>query len=295
MTLHRQAGRKDSVFGRTKLLWSFVVCLLLLTACLPEPEALSSTPTPTATITVTPTITATIIWFPATATFTSIPTRPVEPTQDFRPQVGETILEDSFVDKTLWQTAQTAAGSVAYGKEELTLAVKQARGTLISLRKTPQLANFYMEIDVQPSLCRDGDNYGLLIRSASTQDFYRLMLNCSGQVRLERVKGGKFVVLQDWMASGQLLPGGMMRTRIGVAAEGQELRIFLNGVFHFSIKDTVFSSGVVGVFARSAGDTPLTVSFSNLVVNGLGSRQPAVFSPTATPAPVRKPSVTPRK
>lgn len=271
------------------------MCLLLLTACLPEPEALSSTPTPTATITVTPTITATIIWFPATATFTSIPTRPVEPTQDFRPQVGETILEDSFVDKTLWQTAQTAAGSVAYGKEELTLAVKQARGTLISLRKTPQLANFYMEIDVQPSLCRDGDNYGLLIRSASTQDFYRLMLNCSGQVRLERVKGGKFVVLQDWMASGQLLPGGMMRTRIGVAAEGQELRIFLNGVFHFSIKDTVFSSGVVGVFARSAGDTPLTVSFSNLVVNGLGSRQPAVFSPTATPAPVRKPSVTPRK
>lgn len=274
----------------TKLLWSFVVCLLLLSACLPEP-ALPATPTPEPTVTVTPTVTATVIWFPPTVTPTAIPTRPIEPTEDFRPQVGEKILTDLFVDKTQWQTTSTAAGSVAYGKNELTLAVKQPKGTLYSLRKQPQLMNFYLEIDAQPSLCREGDNYGLLIRSASGQDYYRLLMNCSGLVRLERVKDARFTVLQDWVASGQVPPGGMMRTRLGVAAQGQELRIFLNGVFHFSVKDPVFTSGAVGVFARSAGDTPLTVNFSNLVVYELVAGQPALNSPTLTPA--RKPTAAP--
>jgi hypothetical protein len=34
----------------------------------------------------------------------------------------------------------------------------------------------------------------------------------------------------------------------------------------FSVRDTGDPSGTLGVFARSAGDTPLTVSFSNLKV-----------------------------
>lgn len=259
------------VFRGVSRLACSMLLLVLLCGCLPEAAPLP-TPQPTATQTVTPTVTATIVWFPPTATYTPAPTQKVEPTADLRPSLGEVILTDDFTDTSQWLTSRTAAGSVAYGKGELTLAVSQPKGSLLSLRKSPQLYNFYAEIDAQPSLCRDGDAYGLLLRSASAGDFYRLLVNCSGQVRLERVKNSKNALLYDWTASGQLQPGGMQVTRLGIAAQGSELKIFVNDVYQFSVKDPVFTSGVVGVYARAAGETPLTVNFSNLVIYNLGAQ-----------------------
>lgn len=259
-----------------------LLLLLVFSACLPEPPPVP-TPEPTATATITPTITATVIWFPATPTFTAVPTRPVEPTLDARPVLGDLLFEDPFTDTALWLTSRSAAGSVAYGREELTLAVSQSKGSLLSLRKSPQMNNFYLEVDAQPSLCRANDAYGLLLRSASAQDYYRLAINCSGQLRMERVKNSRMLPIYDWTTSGQLQPGGMLRSRLGIAAQGPELRVFIDGVYQFSVKDPVFASGVVGVFARAAGDTPLTVSFSKMTAYSLAPAQPQ--RATVTPAP----------
>lgn len=260
-------------------------CILLipflLSACLPEPAPLAaqSTSTPTPTVTLTPTVTGTINWFPPTSTFTTLPTREVTPTDDPRPVLGDVLLEDPFTDKTQWQTTRTGMGSVAYGNGELTLAVAAERGMLTSFRKSPQLSNYYLEMDVLPSLCVDSDAYGLLLRASTPLDFYRLLVNCSGHLRMERLKNGKYVILQDWQPSGQLLPGGMLRARLGVWAQGDELRVFVNDVHQFTVRDTLWSSGTVGVFARASGDTPLTVNFSNMTVYTLGpaaasTRQP---------------------
>ncbi len=270
----------------TALAISAVFCMILLTACLPETP--SPTPIlPTPTVTITPTPTATIVWFPPTATPTPIATQEVMPTEDPRPALGALILQDPFTDQSQWGTGKTGAGSVGFGKNELTLAVSTPQGNLISLREAPQLSNFYMEIDALPSLCLGNDLFGLLLRANSSQDYYRLMINCKGQVRMERVIKARMSLMQDWMGSGQLQPGGMMRTKVGVWANGQDLHIFINGVYHFSVKDSVYPSGVVGVFARSAGDTPLTVSFSNLSVYAASSSAPN-FLPTLTPPPVLK-------
>ncbi len=277
----------------TALLWSVVFYIFALTACLPEPET-PAPPTPTPTPTITPTATATIVWFPPTATFTIMPTHEITPTPDLRPALGSVLLQDSFTDTTQWLTSRASAGNVAYGKGELTLAVAQPGATLLSLRKGPQLSNYYVEMDATPSLCRGGDMYGLLLRASSNQDYYRLMLTCSGKVRMERVKNAKVALLQDWVTSGQILPGGMARTRVSVWANGQTLSVYINDVFHFSIKDPVFNLGTLGVFARSAGDTPLTVSFSNLTVYSvMGGNSPVTPTPLPdigrTPTAAQKP------
>jgi hypothetical protein len=88
----------------------------------------------------------------------------------------------------------------------------------------------------------------------------------------------------------------MLPVRLGVWALGGELRIFANDIFQFSIRDPLWKSGRVGIFARAAGDTPLTVSFSNLQVQALdASRIPTpVPSPTITvpPTATRRPTAT---
>jgi hypothetical protein len=273
----------------------FLLVLLIglgLSACLPAEITPTSIP-PTETPTVTPLLpSATVIWFPPTQTFTPFPTQAVTPTQDLRPEVSGILLDDQFDQPKTWTTSRTAIGSVAFGQHELTLAVASAKGSLISLRAAPLLNDFYLEIDTLPSLCRAEDNYGLLLRATSLFDYYRLLVNCNGQLRMERLKNGKFVILQDWMTSGQIFPGGMIRLRLGVWARKEEMRVFVNGVYQFTVRDTVWPSGQVGVFARSTGETPLTVSFSNMRVSSLGSSF-APGAPTSTAIPAPKPSKTP--
>lgn len=263
-------------------LLAVLLIVLPVSACLPPTPSPTPVP-PTATVTITPTPTVTIVWFPPTPTFTPAPTRIVEPTVDLRPHLGAVWLKDDFTGQDQWQTTRNDIGSVAYGKQELTLAVSAERGALLSLRKTPQFNNFYMEVDALPSLCRAGDIYGVLLRAASGGDYYRLMMNCNGELRMERVMNSRYTVLKDWVSTGQVRPGGMLRARLGVLAQDADLSVFVNDAFQFSVRDTAFESGALGVYARAAGDSPLTVNFSNLVVYYLdqdNGRDPSAVTPT---------------
>lgn len=263
-------------------LTALLACSLILAACGATPI-----PLPTTTPTLAPTTTATVIWFPATATATPAATQAVQPTAERKPGVGQLITSDNFSDQTRWSTSLNSQ----YSQNTLTLSVQQPRSLVFSLNKTLNLDDAYLEITSQASLCRGSDSYGLLLRATSGQDYYRWLINCAGQQRLERLKGGQAVLLQDWMPSGQLAPGSPITARLGVWAVRDELRFFINGVYQFSSRDPVWRAGTLGVFARSAGDTPVSVSFSQLEVYAVFA--PPTATPTITPTPTRTPSRTP--
>ena len=117
------------------------------------------------------------------------------------------LLTDDFSQSGQMSVYKTANGSAAYGRKEFTLAVAAARGYLTSLRSQPELGDFYLEVTVNPSLCREGDSYGLLLRAANEWNYYRWVVTCSGETRLERVKDGFAVLLQDWLYSAQIPQG----------------------------------------------------------------------------------------
>jgi len=278
--IFRPVRRKTIYIKRLCLSACLVFCLLGCSSQFLAQPTLIPTDTPSPTLTDTPTT----VWFPATATPTMMPTQPILPTADEKPAVEEELLSDDFTDSAQWSTGLTAAGSVAFGDKELTLAVSQPKGTLLSLSKAPLPENFYLEMTVDLSLCRGGDAYGLLLRASSPGDYYRYVISCTGQLRLERLKNSKLAILQDWTVGGQIPSGSPLMLRLGVWAAGSEMRFFINDEYAFSARDPVFTGGTLGVFARSAGDTPVTVSFSDLHVFALG----------ALPTPLPSPSVTPR-
>lgn len=271
------------------------ICLLsaaalLLGGCaVAAPQGTPTPAPPTASITPSPTQTGTILWFPATRTPTPPQVIEVQPTVEHRPGIGKLILEDDFTKANQWNTGQSAAGSITLGDGTLTLAIPNLTGSLLSLRSATTLTDFYLEITATLGLCRGADSYGLLLRAQSAQDFYRLLINCQGQVRLERLKNGQVVILQDWVYSGQVPPGSPLVLRIGFFAVRGDLRIFINDMYQFSAADTIFSSGTVGVFARSNGENALTVNFSDLQVHLVDpARVPTnTPTPTITPSPTR--------
>ncbi len=261
-----------------------------LSACSP-----AIAPLPTATVTVSPQPSATVVWFPATNTPTPHPTVVVQPTADQRPAVGAVLFQDDFSNRKRWGTQNGASGNIAYGNGNLTVAATGVKTTLTSLRAETLITDFYLEIEVSPSLCRGIDSYGLLFRANTMFDSYRLVVSCQGQLRLEKLRAGQVTVLQPWTLSGQIPPGAPQSFRLGVWAVRNDLRLFVNDVYEFGVRDNSFRTGGMGVFARTSSDSAVTVSYSNLTVYTIDlERVPPTPTITPTPAPTARPSATPR-
>ena len=194
------------------------------------------------------------------------------------PGIGDVTLSDDFSDKSAWDIAVSDQGSAAISRNRLTLAV-QPGIYLASLRRDITFGNFYAEISARTSLCRAEDNYGIIVRSVGSS-FYRFVLSCNGFIHVERIKNGTKLIIYEAVPSGDAPLGAPGEVRIGMWAVGSEMRLFLNGRFQFSIIEKTFPSGAFGVFARSMGDTPVTVTFSDLTVYDVDY----VF-PTRTPNP----------
>jgi hypothetical protein len=259
--------------------------VVFLAACVPPELQATETPLPIPTATAELAPTETIVWFPPTPTRTPFPTREIVPTPDRRPGIGALILEDDFSqagDDALWQTRRIEGGSTAYGNNQFTIAISEPKISMLSLRSEPALDDFYLEMTLSPSLCRGEDAYGIVFRATDELNFYRLLTNCNGQMRLEKANSGALGIVHDWTASGQIPPGSPLVLKVGVWAHGDDLRIFVNDVYQFGETDTLRGSGRVGVFARSAGQTPLTVSFDNLEIYELTGEIPAEPTPTPT-------------
>lgn len=261
--------------------WALGIFLLGLAACTVQPSSSALLSSPTPTVTLTPTRTP--VWFPPTDTPTPIPTATPVPTLEMRPGVGEVVLADDF-SGTNWQTGETEAGRITLSRGELTLAVTAEKGVLTSLRSGTLPGDGYLEITVQASLCRPQDVYGVLVRAISPRDGYRILFNCGGSLRAERLKDGKIALLQDWTPVAGL-PSGLLPARLGVWMAGQDLRLFVNDVYQFSLRDPVWTEGSIGAYARAAGSSPLTVTFSTLEVRALDASRIPTTTPFPSPTP----------
>jgi hypothetical protein len=185
---------------------------------------------------------------------------------DVRTLAGELIFSDDFSDPSAWSLATTTTGSAALGKKELTLAVSQPGGYLYSLRQKTNLVDFFVEITASPSLCKDSDEYGLLLRVSKSLEFYRFSITCDGHARLDRYFSGKASSPQPPIISGAIPPGAPSISHLAAAVKGKQMDFFVNGEHLFTVRDPSLLSGTLGVFARSNGETALTVNFSQLKV-----------------------------
>ena len=207
-----------------------------------------------------------MIWFPATATTTPFATPVISPTVEIQlPAAGDIIFTDDFSDPSQWLLGQTTTTSIALGNNALTLALDQPGGYLYTLRNKPTLTDFYLEVTASPSLCRDEDEYGLLLRVSPAMEFYRFSLYCDGGLRLDKYVSGRASSPLPKTLSGSVPPGAPSSSRLAVWAKGKEMRFYINDEYQFNIKDPTLLQGSLGFFIRSAGDNAVTISFSDLI------------------------------
>ncbi|KAA3642204.1 MAG: hypothetical protein DWQ07_24520 [Chloroflexi bacterium] len=243
--------------------WLFISVVLLLAACAPAQNIEApDTTTPTGTATLTPTI----VWFPPTHTSTPFPTLELTPTPDLRPNLGDTILEEDFEDGGQWSLVESESATSAITNNHLTLTLRQDKSYLLTNRSTPFLGNFYTEVTASPQLCRGADEYGMLVRVMAANSYYRFSLSCDGRAKVERLVNGVASSMAPWTFHGIIPQTAPSSVRLGVWASGQELRFFVGEHFLFTVQDTVFFQGGLGLFVRTAESEAITVTFSDLLV-----------------------------
>ena len=281
---------------RKPIILNFLILLIIVvmvSACndfslAPATQTVSPLPF---TRTPTPTPTPTRIWFPATETSIPQPTRAVLiATLDQRPLSNTILIEDDFSVPGRWTTSSTEYGSVAYGLDELTIALNQARTSLYSFFLEPVPNQYYLEMLVNPSLCKGEDLYGVAFQVQSNSDFYRLVLRCDGQIRVDLIRGGSVVTIVEQPSSGQLRPGAMQEIPIALWLNANEVQVFIDGIYQFRVDGLLWRTGGIGVYARSAYDSALTVNFSEFIL-----REGQAFPPTPVPTwtPLPAPTKTP--
>ena len=230
----------------------FLVFLaLLLSTSLAGCQLTDNPPAPLPTDTPQPptqTPTPTTVWFPPTATFTPLPTStlPITPTVSISPVYGELLLADNFEDPKQWATGRTGSGSIGVQNNELTLAISRPNGYLSSLRAGTKLGNFYAEITASPTLCREGDEYGLLLRVSPGEDFYRLSLTCDGQIRLDKYYQGKASSPRALTPSGAVPPRRAQPDAPGRIGRWQEFELLYQWRIPIHRARSIVACGRVG-------------------------------------------------
>lgn len=245
----------------------FLTALLALSGCDFLPTEATITPTLTATQTETPT--PTIDWFPATPTSTmqTLPSPTPQPTlADLREGVTQRLIDDNFTDERLWETQQSSFGNVAFGIENLTLAVASPETGLTSFSQHVLGEDFYLELTIQASLCQPDDQVGVLFWRQSDSDYYRILIDCAGQVRLDLIQDGQTIVVNDWESGVRVQPGAPAINRLGVWVSRGQFQLYINDTFQFERRVADNRSGGLGVFARTISGSAMTVRFSDLQV-----------------------------
>lgn len=118
----------------------------------------------------------------------------------------------------------------------------------------PDIGDFYLDATFEVEECAGKDRYGLFTRGTNIEDNphgYLFGITCDGHYSL-RIFDGEFSTLIDWTKSEHINSGSDQTNLLGFWANGDTLRLYINGNRVAEILDDTFESGPFGLFIGSA-------------------------------------------
>lgn len=129
---------------------------------------------------------------------------------------------------------------------------------------TEELGKAYMEATIKIGPCSGIDSYGILFRVPRNVNFnqgYFFAVTCDGRYSLRLWDGltRKSVMIKNLTVSNLINKGKDQTNRLGVAAVGDRLVLFINGEKVDEVVDKTYSQGYFGVFINRDKTKDLTV------------------------------------
>lgn len=179
---------------------------------------------------------------------------------------GEVLFADTFETETGWSLGTDAAGVVGLAGGKLIITITQPGLFRISLWSGAVVKDAYYQVTALPVLCAGQDEYALLFNVQDSNNYHRFSLTCDGLTQVARVQRGATRPLKDFAPAGSVITGAPAENVMGVWSSGGTLRFFVNGVYLYTIRDSTFTGGIGGLYARARTSTSMSISFDDLTV-----------------------------
>jgi hypothetical protein len=201
------------------------------------------------------------------------PIAQVTPTPDTGLPAGDPDWRHTFSDGNGWPL---------YEDDHVGFAVEDGRAQLTAFNAEswdgwmltwPVLSDFYLEaVFVTPDDCSGLDRYGLVFRQDDPEDEfvgYLFGVSCDGRYGLRGWDGDGFDALTSWTASSLIPDQPGQSFRLGVWAEGDTLRLYVDGRVLAEITDDSYEEGQFGLFVAAADTPNFTVEVDEIAYWGL--------------------------
>lgn len=181
------------------------------------------------------------------------------------------LFEDTFDGATAdWLTYEDANQHWWIEGGQYNILVKVPHQPMTSWRtQIGAFHNFRLDIDAEQLNGPDDNTYGVLFRVIDDDNYYCFYITGNSYVGLKKKVAGQFVVLLPELLS-YYVNWGNDANHLTVIAEGNQLEVFVNGQSHFTVTDTEFAAGGIGMMAEmrtSPGQTHIV--FDNIVLQEL--------------------------
>lgn len=164
-------------------------------------------------------------------------------------------------------------------------------------------SDFDLRVDAQPVDGPLDNGYGVIFRLQDPYNYYLFLISSDGYYQVSRVVNGEEKIISTWLQSSFINQGiadfqenpSIGINRIRVITSGSYFRFFVNdqlvllclptdsdaqstvnpvtgecldGIMTDTLQDTTFSSGQLGVVAKSLSEPGVMVNFDNFLVYG---------------------------
>ena len=181
---------------------------------------------------------------------------PTEKVTDIVDTLGEPFYRDTLDNGDNWSLGKDSYVDL---RSESGYLVMEGLKTTSGWRLTNRsVKNFYLEITGKMETCKGEDQFGLMFRvpnRITATSGYLLGINCDGKFSLKRWDGETMLNLINWKKSDRINAGSDKTNRIGILAEGNNMKVYINGALVGEAADSWFPQGGYGLYV-GARETP---------------------------------------
>jgi hypothetical protein len=160
---------------------------------------------------------------------------------------------DEFDSGANWFNLNTDNVSFNFDDGMLRMRAKTAgSGDFWGLANRPDLADIFIEAEfVTGDVCSGLDRYGLLVRAPEPNAGYVFNISCNGQFRIYEWDGETYNQLHAWTSSTAIKTGPNATNVVGVWANGDDIRLYINDVLVAELEVDVYDEGRFGLLVGS--------------------------------------------
>jgi hypothetical protein len=190
------------------------------------------------------------------------------------PPISDLPFRDDFSDPgSGWTTTDTGQLRIRYLDGALHFQVNAPDSAAWAVAGK-RAEDFILDVDAAQVEGPDNNHYGVIVRYADEENFYRLDISGDGYYSIQRYRDGAWQVLINWPESAAIRQG-VTSNHLRVIAEGPKLTFVVNGTIVGSIEGADIAVGDVGLTAGTFPDeSGVHIAFDNFEVAPLATPQP---------------------